>query len=419
MKVLFAALFVHLLMFLHFGVNGQSSVKTDAFLENLLKQYPEFGKILQNKDSLKIQIIYTQIDRDTHDNPSFKNYYFNVDSTKYFYPASTVKLPVALLALQKLNELRLPELDKKSTLITENDYNGQTAVYNDPTTSDGKPSVANYVKKIFLVSDNDAFNRLYEFLGQEYINQRLQKMGYADAQILHRLSIPLSEDENRHTNPITFYNPSGKLLYKQPMQISQQKFAVRNDSLGIGYYNNDSQLINQPMNFSKKNRICLADLHNILRAVLFPNSVPVSQRFNLSNEDYQFVYQYMSQYPPETNYPPYDSANYWDAFGKLLYWGSEKATLPKNIRIFNKEGDAYGFLTDVSYFVDFDKKVEFMLSATIYCNGDGILNDDKYDYETVGLPFMKQLGRIIYDFELKRKRNYAPDLYGFKIKYDK
>jgi hypothetical protein len=419
MKVFFASVFASLLMFLHFGVNGQSSTKTDIFLENLLKQYPEFGKILQNKDSFKIQIIYTQIDRDANNNPSFKNYYFNVDSTKYFYPASTVKLPVALLALQKLNELRLPELDKKSTLITENDHSGQTAVYNDPTTSDGKPSVANYVKKVFLVSDNDAFNRLYEFLGQEYINQRLQKMGYADAQILHRLSIPLSEDENRHTNPITFYNPSGKLLYKQPMQTSQLKFAVRNDSLGIGYYNNEGQLINQSMSFSKKNRICLADLHNILRAVLFPNSVPVNQRFNLSDEDYQFVYQYMSQYPPETNYPSYDSANYWDAFGKLLYWGSEKATLPKNIRVFNKEGDAYGFLTDVSYFVDFDKKVEFMLSATIYCNSDGILNDDKYDYDTVGLPFLKQLGRIIYDFELKRKRNYAPDLYGFKIKYDK
>jgi hypothetical protein len=420
MKVLFRALFVPLLMFLHFGVNGQSPVKTDSFLENLLKQYPEyFGKILQNKDSFKVQIIYTQIDRDAHNNPSFKNYYFNVDSTKYFYPASTVKLPVALLALQKINELRLPDLDKKSTLITEKDYSGETAVYNDPTTADGKPSVANYVKKIFLVSDNDAFNRLYEFLGQEYINERLQRMCYPDAQILHRLSVPLSEDENRHTNSISFYNAAGRLLYKQPMQTSQLKFAARNDSLGIGYYSNDNQLINQPMNFSKKNRICLADLHNILRTVLFPNSVPVNQRFNLSNEDYQFVYQYMSQYPPETNYPPYDSAIYWDAFGKLLYWGSEKETLPKNIRIFNKEGDAYGFLTDVSYFVDFDKKVEFMLSATIYCNSDGILNDDKYDYETVGLPFMKQLGRTIYDFELKRKRNFEPNLYGFKIKYDK
>jgi hypothetical protein len=127
----------------------------------------------------------------------------------------------------------------------------------------------------------------------------------------------------------------------------------------------------------------------------------------------------MSQYPEETNYPPYDSAKYWDAFGKLLFWGSERRSLPKNIRIFNKEGDAYGFLTDVSYFVDFDHKIEFMLSATIYCNSDGVLNDDKYDYENLGLPFMKQLGRVIYTYEAKRKRNFAPGLTRFKIKYDK
>jgi hypothetical protein len=394
--------------------------KKDTFLEDLLKKYPAyFSNILQNKDSLKVQIIYTQIDRDAQNNPSFKNYYFNVDSNKYFYPASTIKLPLALLALQKINELRLPDLNKNSTLITENGYSGQTAVYNDPTTVDGRPTVANYVKKIFLVSDNDACNRLYEFLGQEYINQQLKKMGYADAQILHRLSIALTEDENRHTNPIGLYNNAGRILYQQPMQISQQKYISRNDFLGKAYYNNSNQLINQPMNFSKKNRICLEDLHNILRSVLFPNSVPVNQRFNLKDEDYQFVYQYMSQYPPETIYPPYDSTNYWDAFGKFLYWGSEKATLPKNIRIFNKEGDAYGFLTDVSYFADFDKHVEFMLSATIYCNSNGILNDDKYDYDTVGLPFMKQLGRIIYEYELKRKRNYQPNLSRFRLKYDK
>ena len=101
-----------------------------------------------------------------------------------------------------------------------------------------------------------------------------------------------------------------------------------------------------------------------------------------------------------------------------MYWGAEKGDLPKNIRIFNKIGGAYGFLIDVSYFVDFDKKVEFMLSAAIYCNKDGILNDDKYDYE-VGYPFMKQLGRIIYDYELKRKKTFKPDLSKFIMKYDK
>ncbi len=401
-----------------FAACRSDTVRTDSFLENLLTRYPEyFDNILKQRDSLKVQIIYTQIDRDAANNPLFRDYYFNVDSQHYFYPASTVKLPVALLALQKLNELRLPGLNKNSSLVTGNAYSGQTPVLNDPTTPDGRPTVAQYVRKIFLVSDNDAFNRLYEFLGQEYINQQLHKMGYPDVQINHRLEVFLTEDENRHTNPVTFYDPSGKLLYQQPMQYNRNPYAQRRDSAGRAYYKN-GQLIEQPMDFSKKNRIALEDLHRILRSVLFPNSVPQSQRFNFSDDDYNFVYQYLSEFPPESKYPFYDSSQYWDAYGKLLYWGSEKGSLPKTIRIFSKEGDAYGFLTDVAYFVDFNKHIEFMLSATIYCNSDGVLNDEKYDYDSTGLPFMKQLGRVIYDYETKRPRAHEPNLIRFWYRYD-
>jgi hypothetical protein len=64
-------------------------------------------------------------------------------------------------------------------------------------------------------------------------------------------------------------------------------------------------------------------------------------------------------------------------------------------------GWAYGFLTDVSYVVDFKNKVEFMLSSTLYVNSDGILNDDKYDYESVGWPFLYELGQMVYKYELK------------------
>ncbi|HEX4849698.1 MAG TPA: serine hydrolase, partial [Puia sp.] len=272
--------------------------------------------------------------------------------------------------------------------------------------------------KIFLVSDNDAFNRLYEFLGSQYINDNLKRMGYEDAQIVHRLDISLSEDENRHTNPVSFYDAKGKRLYQQPMQFNQKPYQMRNDSIGLAYLT-DSGLVNHPLDCSRKNRINLLDLQQILQSVLFPNSVSVRQRFNIREEDYNFVYQYMSQYPGETLYPQYDTAKYQDAFGKLLYWGSEKGSLPKTIRIFNKEGDAYGFLNDISYFVDFDKHIEFMLSCTIYCNRDGVLNDDLYDYDTTGLPFMKQLGRVIYEYESKRKRAHVPNLSRLKIKYDK
>ena len=393
--------------------------RTDIFLQELLKTRPEhFQTILDNRDSLRVQIIYTKIDRRADNTPVFTPYYFNVSDESYFYPASTVKMPVALLALQKLNELKVFGLNSNSSMITEAGYNGQTQVFNDPATPDGRPSIAQYIKKIFLVSDNNAFNRLYEFLGQQFINDRLHGMGYQKADILHRLNISLSEDENRHSNAVRFFNESGKSLYTQPMMMSSMIYPVRKDSVGTGYMLNDT-LVKGSMSFSKKNRIGIESLTGILKSVMFPSFVPQQQRFNLSPEDYRFIWKYMSQFPGETIYPAYDSISYQDAYLKFLLYGAQKDTLPKNIRIFNKSGDAYGFLTDIAYIVDFDKNIEFMLSATIYCNSDGILNDDKYDYETVGLPFMKELGRLIYDYEVKREHTVQPDLSGFKIRYDK
>ena len=92
--------------------------------------------------------------------------------------------------------------------------------------------------------------------------------------------------------------------------------------------------------------------------------------------------------------------------------------IPNNIRIFNKPGDAYGHLIDAAYIVDFKHKIEFFLSAVIYCNSDGILNDDKYDYDNIGKPFMKNLGELIYDYELKRIYKNRPDLSPFLFTYD-
>ena len=93
--------------------------------------------------------------------------------------------------------------------------------------------------------------------------------------------------------------------------------------------------------------------------------------------------------------------------------------MPDKVRVFNKVGWAYGFLIDVSYLVDFANSIEYMLSAVVYVNRDGILNDNKYEYEEVGWPFMYQLGQTIYQYELKRPRKFKPDLHKFRISYEK
>src|SRR6187401_190435 len=389
---------------------------THTSLVNLLKQYPDlFQSVLSNSD-YKVQIIYSQIDRRKNGKPEFTDHYFNINDSSYFYPASTVKLPVAILALQKLNELKIASLDKNSTMISEAEHSGQSEVYNDPSTPDGRPTIEHYIKKILLVSDNDAFNRLYEFLGQEYINNTLHKMGYKEVQIIHRLDISLSEDENRHTNPVRFFDTSGTLIYEKPLEASKLLYAERNTKMGSGFYRGN-QLINEPFDFSKKNRMSLTTLHSIVRSVMFPEMVSKQQRFNLTKDDYDLLRKYMSMTPLESRFPFYDRESYWDDYVKFLMYGAEKSPIKEGIRIFNKVGDAYGFLIDAAYIADFTNNVEFMLSAVIHCNSDGIFNDDKYDYDEVGFPFMKHLGEVIYDHELKRKKNRVPDLSKFRFNY--
>ena len=369
-----------------------------SFLEKLMKTKPkQFSYYLANKDSLRLQIIYTKIIHTKNGQSSFHEYRFNVNDSMYFYPASTVKMPVAFLVLEKLNELNHPLINKNTTI--------KTRTYTTSSTTDTTPStIENYIKQIFLVSDNDAFNHLYEFLGQGYIQQKLKEKGYTGAEIRHRLQIFLTPEQNKKTDTVSFYDSLGNLIRQQLPQYNNNNFPERKSLVGKGYYKDD-QLVHQPFDFSLKNRIYLEDLHHILQSVLFPETVPPQQRFNLTDEDYQFLYKWMSSYPRESKKPKYDSVKYWDAYAKFLLYGEEKKPVIKNIRIFNKVGDAYGFLTDVAYVVDRKKNVEFMLSATLLCNEKGIFNNDDYQYTTVGLPFMKNLGRLIYDYEIKNNRS--------------
>jgi hypothetical protein len=391
---------------------------TPNVLESILSADTSLRAVVTNKDSFNLQIIYTVIDRDANNKPSFTNYTFNTGPNKYFYPASTVKMPFAFLALEKLNELKMDSVNKYTTMITDSSFEKEKIIYATPMAEDSRPSIAHYIKQVFLVSDNEAANRLYEFLGQNYLNSRLHEKGYNDVDIRNRLNITLTESQNRHTNPVSFFDNAGNILYAQSAQVNTAVFETRNNKFGKGYYKGGS-LINEPFDFSAKNKIALSTLHNILRSVIFPESVPSKQRFNLKDDDYKFLYQYMSSFPGESKYPAYDTSEYNDAYGKFLLFGARKGNLPKNIRIFNKIGDAYGFLNDVAYVVDFDNKVEFMLSCSILCNTDGIFNDDKYDYETIGFPFMKNLGQAIYNYEKQRHRKHLPDLSKFVIDYSR
>lgn len=390
----------------------QHSSDWDGSLEKLLLSQPErFSTVMQNADKYRLQIIYTQIDRDENNRPSFSSYTYRLDSDQYYYPASTVKLPAALLALEKLERLNVPGLGRDTIMLTGTATDMQTPAATDPTSPTGLPTIAHYIRKVLLVSDNDAFNRMYEFLGQKELNDSLQKKGYANTRIFHRLSTARNPDENRVTNPVAFVD-SEAIVYEQEAQVSNTSYAAPEPILMGRAEIVDGKLVERPKDFRFNNEFALQDLHDVLQALIFPDAVAEERRFDLSDEDYEFVYRNMSAYPGESGIAAYsDPAEYAQAYVKLLMVGGASApAIPDNIRIFNKPGEAYGFMTDCAYIVDYENGVEFLLAATLYTNANETFNDDNYEYDEIALPFLRDLGLAVYEIELERERHFRPDL---------
>lgn len=392
--------------------------KTDPLLKNILQNInPAYADIINNPDTFRLQIIYTQIDRDKNNTPTFRHFYFNYDDKLYFNPASTVKLPMALLALEKINRMRMPEITKHTSMLYDSSYDGQVVMHYDSTSETLRPSIAHFIKKAFLVSDNDAYNRMYQFVGQGDINRWLQEKKYTRTRIIRQF-MGFRDEQNRWTNTIHFVDKSGKVIHTLPATRNTDTYDFsRSIKVGRGHLNSRDSLNNAPINFSRANIVGLGDLQRILQAVLFPESVPAQSRFFLTTSDQELLLRYLSQYPSETNYPKYDTSEYYDSYVKFFFRGTNRK-MPPNVRVFNKVGWSYGFLTDVSYVADFKNNIEYMLTATVYVNQDAILNDNKYEYEKVGWPFLYEVGQLIYQHDLKRKRKVVPDLSKFKLKYE-
>ena len=146
-------------------------------IEKVLKNSdPSIQRIIKNVEAHEIQILLTEVVKDAKGIPIFLETEYNVNENKYFYPASTVKLPIAILTLQKIKELNAQGIPINSTTAFEvRDQIGKLVIRSDSTEEMGKVTLAHLIKKVFLVSDNQAYNYLFDFLGRDYIYRELQK----------------------------------------------------------------------------------------------------------------------------------------------------------------------------------------------------------------------------------------------------
>jgi hypothetical protein len=261
----------------------------------------------------------------------------------------------------------------------------------DPSSPTGVPNPGHFLHQIGVTGDYAAYNRLFEFLGQDEIDERLKRRDFGTTRILTRLGTrhdPAEDD--RCSNPVSIYVHD---------TLTYQRDEVCGTVVHAGARN------------THRNKFALSDQVRFLTTLMFPESVPDSMEFCLPQEGYRLIYQALAVLPRESRFPLHDRIKRADGYRKFFMVGDSQATLPGHIRIFNMSGDADGRMTDCAYLVDFMHQIEFIIAATLHVGPSGSGPGElAVAGREIGRPFFAQLAQAAYTFELQRERRFKPDL---------
>jgi hypothetical protein len=151
----------------------------------------------------------------------------------------------------------------------------------------------------------------------------------------------------------------------------------------------DGRIVSGSLDFSQKNRHSIRDMHNLLKRIIFPSKLDKENVFNLNVEDYDFLRYWMSRYTYEDLGDKFRTdKKYFDSYNKFFIHGSDTVVNNRNIRVYNKLGQAYGTSVDNAYIRNYQDDIEFILTATIYTNKNKTINDNVYEYDQTAIPFL-------------------------------
>ncbi len=358
-------------------------------IELVLKSDPYLKEIIKDKEDYEIQVMLTKVN---HNNTKidFQNYQYQHDENQYFYPASTIKLPIVVLTLKKINELRSKgsDITLKSKIILNNVDN-----YSNFKLQDSITSFQNLIADIFLVSDNSASNILIDFIGYNYFNDEMQNAGFDRTYLNHKF------------NPDPYVNSTWQISDLDNNIISSindnQKIIKADDKIngldkGERRYIN-GEILDESLNFSEKNRFSITDMHNLIKYIFYPEIFDKANNFNLNVEDYDFIRYWMSRFTYEDIGEKFiGDENFFETYNKFFIHGDEQSVSNEQIRVYNKIGQAYGTSIDNGLIKNYQNNVEFILTSTIYTNKNKVINDNLYEYDDIAEPFLAKLSRAIY-----------------------
>ncbi len=413
--------YVIIVLLISCNLFGQVTSQSTAsrILQNVLDSLEDkYPKVIESPEKYRFKIVFTEIKR-ANGKVTLETVGFRMNENEYLYPASIVKLPTILIGMEEYNKIH--KIRSRVTYETLLKFNKEKGCM--PTAFSVK--IGNkleyytldlFTKQMLAVSDNDAYNRMFDFVGQQQLNRRLKEMNYQNGKIIRKFVLNCSLDQNRISDSYVFLGRRNEWLYNR-RGISNPDTILTDSTYKIGkaYEGLDKKIVPRPFDFSRQNNMELVDLHKTLNGVVFPKS-EFAHTFDISEEQRKYLIQNLGKYPAEYGLD-FNPIEFPATYKKYLFFGKDTNTSYTNdslnrFRSFNMVGLSFGCAIDAAYIVDLDTGKEFVLTVGIYANEDEVINDAKYDYESLAYPLMKDIGRLIMN-QLPENKENVEYLRGF------
>jgi len=365
--------------------SAQSIIEQDAsaLLKIIKGKESIVDKVLANPEKYHLQINFTAVQEDLG-KVTMNNYSLYKD--KYFYhPASLIKFPLALISLEIL------------TTYQENaSVNLQTPIQSKTCACDygtdnyvnrlKQPNLDVLFKEMLIMSNNEAYNFFYDFVGTTIFNKRMKYLNLSNIILRNRFYSGCGGTASKMHGGITFIKDSLDNSYTINCESDTLQSALQTIYLNAA----GSQ---------SYNLVSLHSLHQLMIRLFYPTAFNEELKLNMSEKNLNYFKKTISSYP--NSIPEYQG--YPNHYHKYLIPPHLINNKDSNIKIYSKNGNAGGYISDVMFFTDEKNNIKYFLSVSMYNARTKYYYRRRARYTSPGIDFFRQLSKILYNYEKEKK----------------
>lgn len=349
--------------------------------------------VLADREKYRFQVLYAAVTKAEAGRPASLDRHGYFADAEYFFPASSMKVPLALASYDRIPALRHAK-------HAASGLGRDTTLEIFPSSGQGSPyttTLARETWRALIVSDNASANRLLAFAGHKEAHETLWGLGLASARVRTGFATGNEVDPATVSPRIDLVPKDGPRHTLPPRKSTLTLPATRALRLEVGNaIVEGGRLVKGPVSFADKNAMTLRDLQDTLVRIVRPELLGAKlPKDPATPDDLAYVKEALGTLPSQSGLPGYDRNVVADYRLNPFLRGLERVRARGKLEVYAKVGQAYGFLTTNAYVVEKASGKAFFLAATVYANPNEVINDDLYAYDDVAFPALADVAEAV------------------------